>query len=305
MIDIIIPTRWDKYNLENLFDSLSKQTFGNFKVLLILDKEVNELELLQSYKEIIQKYSDINITLVNNYESDFVTNKWVSYNRNYWINMSKSEYIFLLDDDNVFDDDLLINLLEKYSYLSDNTKNEFIVSPIINYRKQDLIQSWWIIWINYFLWKVVLNSNYENDYSNVKMIWWNSLFWKSAIFKKNLFDELFWFVYEDLDFSWWIVDKGIDIIILNKVKIYHMERTKNVLEKSFIWDSKTAYQKARNRIILIKKHVKWKDLFIYFTFWLFIQTIWFIYLIVLHWKNKFSLIGSVIRGTYDWLIIKV
>lgn len=305
MIDIIVPSRWDKSNLENLFDSLWKQTFGNFKVFLVLDKEINELVVLQSYKEIIQKFSDLNITIVNNYESDFVPNKWVSYNRNYWINMSNSEYIFLLDDDNVFDDDLLINLLEKYSYLSENTKKEFIVSPIINYRKQDLIQSWWILWINYFLWKVVLNSDYENDYSNVKIIWWNSLFWKSEIFKKNLFDELFWFVYEDLDFSWWIIDKGIDIIILNKVKIYHMERTKNVLENSFIWDSKTAYQKARNRIILIKKHVKWKDLFIYFTFWLFIQTIWFIYLIVLHWKNKFSLIGSVFRWTYDWLIIKV
>jgi GT2 family glycosyltransferase len=54
------------------------------------------------------------------------------------------------------------------------------------------------------------------------------------IFKQNPFDEKFKFIYEDIDWSKRLTNKKIPIIIANNLKIYHMEREKNILEKIFI-----------------------------------------------------------------------
>lgn len=91
MISIIIPTYNRPELLHSLLESIRKQTYSSYEVIVVDDnspkKEENE--------SVCKKY-------------DFVTyhcnktNKWAPYCRNFWIKKAKYKYICLSDDDDTW-----------------------------------------------------------------------------------------------------------------------------------------------------------------------------------------------------------
>jgi hypothetical protein len=62
------------------------------------------------------------------------------------------------------------------------------------------------------------------------------------------------FVYEDIDCLYRMTKNNIPLIVSKKVQILHMERDKTKLEKSFLATPQSSYQKAKNRILFVKKN---------------------------------------------------
>ncbi|MBS8121624.1 glycosyltransferase family 2 protein [Candidatus Vampirococcus lugosii] len=308
---VVIPSRGNISKLQDIIESISKQDILAQKVYIIIDKFLSKDEFNVS-KYFLSKNIDNNIfgriELVSNINYNFCPNNGVSYVRNFGIGLVKTEYLYIIDDDNVFEKDFFKKTLSEYKYLNNKTeinKTKFeknILCPTVMYRKTGIIQSQGIKSLNPFFGKVVLNYNKNKKFKKVKMIGGNSIFAKTEIFKKHPFDEYFNFVYEDLNFTWTLSNAGYKIYVSNELKIYHMERPKNKAEKSFIGEPNMAYQKSRNRIMLIKQNANFISKIIFYIFGLGIQTIWFLFLILFFVKEKKRYtIKSVFKGLYDGL----
>lgn len=303
IFDVIIPTRWDLNVLQNIVESIGKQQLLPNKIHILVDKvlQKDEYNFMQyKFLKILGEDNVEKLNIISNINSDFIPLKWVAYVRNYWIKISNSEYLYLLDDDNVFDKKFFQNTLNIRKELFSLLWKDVILSPTIIYRKTNTIQSRGMINFNFFASKVVLNHKLDWAYSYVKMIWWNSLFAPKSVFEKILFDEKFEFVYEDLDFSYRATSFGIPIIVSHILNINHMERNKTRIEKSFIWDYNSIYQKSRNRIYFTKKNATSVQKRLFFLVWLHMQNLWFVFLILLYWKSKLKLFKWLILWTLDW-----
>ncbi len=300
--EVVIPSRWNISTLKNICSCISEQSVLPDNVHVIIDKFISKDEF-DVLKYFLTK--DLNKDLFNfvcNLNYNFCPNVGVSYARNFGIKLVKSEYMYMIDDDNVFNSNFFQDTLTQYQKIFWQLWNDIFLSPSILYRKTWRVQSQWIKYFNPFLSKVKLKKIKNKDYVKVKMIWWNSLFGKTENFKKIMFDEYFKFVYEDLDFTWKASNKWIKIIVSNCLFINHMEREKSITERSFVWDPDVAYQKARNRIMLIRNNAWFFTRKVFFVSGLWIQTFWFIFLVIFFGKwSKKSILKSIIKWTYDWI----
>lgn len=300
---VVIPSRWNISNLNWILKSINSQTYKPQKVYIILDKHFSkdDFDVLTYFilKNIDEDFKN-NINLISNINSEFQPQKWVSYARNFWISLVSTKYLYILDDDNVFDNNFFEKSFENRLDIKETFTKDFLISPTIMYRKSWKVQSQWMKAFNFWLSKVVLNKIERRSYSSVRMIGWNSLFWPTFIFQRVRFDERFEFVYEDLDFSYRVA-KDYAIMVVKDLHINHMEREKNKLEKIFIWDEKWAYQKSRNRIWFARKNWTLKDKIKFFWLGLWIQTVWFLLQITLYSEDKNWLYKAVVKWTWDWI----
>ena len=302
--DIIIPSRWSIWKLKNIIESISIQNQLPEKVHIIIDKFIwkDEYNVMMYFllKNIDEEKKQL-FNIVSNINSQLNPWQWVSYIRNFWIQISKSDYIYIIDDDNIFENDFLKNTINSYKKFEEKFWEEIFLSPSIIYRKTDKIQSLGFKKISSLTGKLK-SCKWRWAYNIAKIIWGNSIFWKKSDFKQIKFDEYFEFVYEDIDFSWRASNKWYKIIVDRNLKINHMEWNKTKTEVSFIWNPKTAYQKARNRIILFKNNWNFFQKVIFLTIWVSIQTVWFFLLILIYWKEeKIRTIKAILAWTYDWL----
>ena len=245
-------------------------------------KLINLIEELktQSINPIIRVYSDSFFDYPG-IEIFYTEWKNISQKRNLAIQMAKdNDLLFLLDDDNKLADSFFLEKLEN-TYLQ--IYNKFwcsIVSPLVNRRQTDKIQSWGVHFL-YLFGKVIVNREILWEYWPVKWIWGNSLFWYARCFKKSNFDEKIWYIREDLDYSYSLREKKVYVFVVNQ-KIYHLERDKSRLEQSFlVWDG--FERKIRNRDIFVKKHGNLFQKLVYWLFWRWISLFYWKYL-----KIKFS-----------------
>ncbi len=300
---VVIPSRWNIWKLQWIIDSIVVQTKLPKTTYIVLDKffSKDEFDVLKYFltKNIPENFHS-HFEFVSNLNYNFLPDSGVSYVRNFWINLVSSEYLYIIDDDNIFENNFFENSLDEYILYLNNLWKSFF-APTVIYRKTWNIQSQWFSWINTFTGKLIPKKIKDKDYQIVKMIWWNSILWKKEYFRDIMFDEYFSFVYEDLDFSWSATNKWYKIIVSNNTTINHMEKTKSRTETSFIWNPEMAYQKSRNRIMLLRKHWGLISNIIFKIFGIWIQTIWFIFLILFFSKNnKYSTIKSVFKWTIDW-----
>jgi glycosyltransferase involved in cell wall biosynthesis len=98
MVDIVVPV----YNtpiedLQRCFDSISKQTYKDYKVYIIDDGS----------KEEVKKFIDIYCKDKQNFKVKHIVNGGVSNARNIGINLSKDEYITFVDSDDTIERNFL------------------------------------------------------------------------------------------------------------------------------------------------------------------------------------------------------
>ncbi|UFX83019.1 glycosyltransferase family 2 protein [Candidatus Absconditicoccus praedator] len=300
--EVVIPSRGSIGTLQKIVESIVNSNVLPSKVHIIIDKFIGKDEydiiLYFIFKKIEEEKKQI-FNIITNLNSNLCPGVGVSYIRNFGINLCKSEYMYIIDDDNIFGENFFKETIESYSKYQNNFEKEIFLSPTIMYRQTNKIQSQGFKKISPFLAKVVPTKS-TGDYSTPKLIGGNSIFGKTNNFKKIMFDEYFEFIYEDLDFSWRATNLGYKIVVDNNLKTNHMEKEKSATEKSFIGTPKTAYQKSRNRIILIKNNAKWWEKYIFYISGLWIQTGWFIFLVLFLGKHsKFETFKSILKGTYE------
>lgn len=87
LISIIIPTYNGEKHISKCIDSILKQTYSNFELIVVNDGSTDETE------RVIRQIEDSRIKLYS------IANHGVSYARNYGIDKAKGKFILFVDDD--------------------------------------------------------------------------------------------------------------------------------------------------------------------------------------------------------------
>jgi len=291
-LTIIIPSRPNIQNIKWILHSLDIQTFQDFKIILLIDTNLTKEEFKKVQKEShkwLQNISD-KINFVSNVNTNFVPQSWVSYVRNYGIKLADTKFINLFDDDELFDSDYLqktFDLRNKIKIVSLKERcggDNFILVPTLMFRKTGQIQSQWFDYYNFWTSRphaLIFKKNQK--LAQIQMYSGNSLFGPTNIFQEVLFDERLDFVYEDLEFTYRIYKSWYPIFVSNDLLLYHMERTKNILEHAWVWNIFSAYRKAKHRIIFVRKNWTLVQKIKFYLFGFRWQPLWLILKICRHW----------------------
>ncbi|HBA37311.1 MAG TPA: hypothetical protein DCY94_01180, partial [Firmicutes bacterium] len=95
LISIIIPTYNGEKHISKCIDSILKQTYSNFELIVVNDGSSDETE------GVIRQIEDSRIRLYT------TENHGVSYARNYGIDKAKGRFILFVDDDDYIDPNTL------------------------------------------------------------------------------------------------------------------------------------------------------------------------------------------------------
>lgn len=117
LISIIIPIYNAEKYLHRTIESVLKQTYGNYELILINDGSTDDSE------KICYEYAknSLNISVIN------IPNSGVSNARNKGLKVAKGEYIMFLDSDDWIDSDCLQNLVKELK----QKKYDVIMFPYI------------------------------------------------------------------------------------------------------------------------------------------------------------------------------
>ena len=257
-LTVAFPTRPNIQNIKWLLWSLDKQTFQDFKVIVLIDSKLTKKDFDDLKKEALYWLKNIKnkVNFISNVNSDFVPQKWVSYVRNYWIKLADTEFLNLFDDDEILKPDYLEKSFEIYEKILKEKKKlkEFILVPKLMFRQTWQIQNEWFDYYNFWISRPHSFHFKDEKFAKIQMFSGNSLFGPTKIFQEILFDEKFDFIYEDLEFTYRIHKAWYPIFITSELEIYHMERDKTPLEHARVWSEFAAYRKARHRMRFIKKN---------------------------------------------------
>ena len=257
-LTVIFPTRPNIQNIKWLLWSLDKQTFQDFKVIVLIDSKLTQKEFDDLKKESVNWFKRVKdkVKFISNVNSDFVPQKWVSYVRNYGIKLADTEFLNLFDDDEILKPDYLEKSFEIYENIlkEKNDLKEFILVPKLMFRQTWQIQNEWFDYYNFWTSRPHSFHFKWEKLAKIQMFSGNSLLGPTKIFQEILFDEKFDFVYEDLEFTYRIHKAWYPIFISSELEIYHMERDKTPLEHARVWSEFAAYRKARHRMRFIRKN---------------------------------------------------
>ena len=287
--------------MQNMITCLQAQTFNDFEVIFIVDKNLTELGEFVS--------EDTRIRFITNLNSSFRSKRDkndpkiggnASQLRNYGIKAAKWEFILLLDDDNLFENDYL----EKYFQFRDIHRKriwrDFVLCPTLMYRKTGQVQNYGFSHFNYWMSRPEAAKMWNKERITVQMFSWNSLLAPAYIFKDHLFDERLDFVAEDLDFTRWLTSAWYPIIVLRDLHNYHMESDKDKLQQARVGNEYAAYRKAKHRRIFVKKYASWTDKikFALLGIWWQSGRLWLKVLLFGKWKPRRKIMRAIVRGTF-------
>ena len=104
MISIIIPVYNSAKYLGALLDSIKKQSYNFYEIIVVDDGSENHLEV----EDVIKKYEDLKIKSLR-----LPTNKGACYARNSGATVATGEFLFFCDSDVILDPSILSNMVQK------------------------------------------------------------------------------------------------------------------------------------------------------------------------------------------------
>lgn len=306
-ISVIIPSRWMIEVFGNILHCLEKQTFKDFEVILVLDKKFENKSDFDIWENAVkEEYKRLNLNIICNinHKSDWKENN-ASFLRNIWIKESKWELINIFDDDIVFDENYLLNSLRYLWKFENKYGRKFVICPTMMYRDTNLVQSQWFSSFDFWQCRPIACELGYLEYDKIEMFSGNSIFGCAEIFRETLFDEVFDFVNEDLDFTYRISMKH-DIFVLRDLIVHHMERDKTILENLRIWSAYQAYKRAKHRILFVRKNWTFWQKLIAYSVWLTWNNLWMIRRIWKYGKSpeKFNILRAYLKWIWDWVWFK-
>lgn len=306
--DLLIPTGGNLERIGQLLHGVAVQTVVPEHIVVVLDKprEQEEIEhFLYSLHKILWDKAG-RLLLVHHRMSDFEPEQWIGYVRKYLLSQAISSFVYMIDDDNLFEEDFFECTLRVYQQIVGEVGKECILSPTILRRKTGKIQSQWIEgFASYLFPKYRFAHLGERPWGIVQMIGGNSLFGARTAFQKYRFDERFWWSYEDVDYTWGLTQQGVPIVVSGELGICHMEKERSPLGTMQMETPLTAYARARNRVGFVKKHATRGQRLQYVCCGLRVQTVSFFIAAKRRWGAQRWVFWRMIwKGTLDGLAWK-
>jgi glycosyltransferase involved in cell wall biosynthesis len=212
IISVIIPTYNRSHYLKKI---ISKLNLRNFKIEVIICDSYSTDDTRNVAYELKKKYTYLNIKYYN------VSKNNNSLKRNAGIKNSRGSYIVLIDDDCIPEK----NFLENYLYLLKNNKNKEILCGSVKYTNISLKKNF----IKYRQSRhfVIENKRTVDNQKKLmpkQVVTMNMAFKKDLILKNRIFfnDKFNAYGFEDFEFAYRIVKKGIKIIASSPV-VYHLD----------------------------------------------------------------------------------
>ena len=179
-VSVIVPVYNTEKYLKNCIDSLLKQNFEDYEIIVINDLSPGNAE------EIIKSYNDKKIVYIKN-----KTNKGIGYNRNLRIKKAKGEYVCFIDSDDYVREDFISKM---YNYSKENNL-DLCVCDYVNVDEEGNK-------LKEFNLSDFCITNYEENNKilcEINLAPWNKLYKKDMLVKNKIeFSETL--KYEDLSF---------------------------------------------------------------------------------------------------------
>lgn len=179
-VSVIVPVYNTEKYLKNCIDSLLKQNFEDYEIIVINDLSPDNAE------EIIKSYNDKKIVYIKN-----KTNKGIGYNRNLGIKKAKGEYVCFIDSDDYVKEDFISKM---YNYSKENNL-DLCVCDYVNVDEEGNK-------LKEFNLSDFCITNYEENNKilcEINLAPWNKLYKKDMLVKNKIeFSETL--KYEDLSF---------------------------------------------------------------------------------------------------------
>lgn len=179
-VSVIVPVYNTEKYLKNCIDSLLKQNFEDYEIIVINDLSPGNAE------EIIKSYNDKKILYIKN-----KTNKGIGYNRNLGIKKAKGEYVCFIDSDDYVKEDFISKM---YNYSKENNL-DLCVCDYVNVDEEGNK-------LKEFNLSDFCITNYEENNKilcEINLAPWNKLYKKDMLVKNKIeFSETL--KYEDLSF---------------------------------------------------------------------------------------------------------
>lgn len=179
-VSVIVPVYNTEKYLKNCIDSLLKQNFEDYEIIVINDLSPGNAE------EIIRSYNDKKIVYIKN-----KTNKGIGYNRNLGIKKAKGEYVCFIDSDDYVKEDFISKM---YNYSKENNL-DLCVCDYVNVDEEGNK-------LKEFNLSDFCITNYEENNKilcEINLAPWNKLYKKDMLVKNKIeFSETL--KYEDLSF---------------------------------------------------------------------------------------------------------
>jgi len=223
LVSIIIPYYKKKKFISKTLNSISKQTYKNYEILIIYDDE--EKTDLIYLKKITQ----------NNSKIKFIINKknyGAGYSRNYGIKKSKGKFIVFIDADDFWHKD---KLYKQINFMKKNKINFCHTSYYIVNNKQKIISL-----------RIARNFLKINDLLSSCDIGLSTVMINKKILLNNLFPK----IKTKEDFVLWLklLKKGHNLIGIDEPLTY-WRRVKNSLSSNNV-------QKIKDGFIVYRKYMK-------------------------------------------------
>ncbi|MBI2029099.1 glycosyltransferase family 2 protein [Candidatus Gottesmanbacteria bacterium] len=241
VVSIIILT-CNSYILANqCIDLVKKLTSKNYHKNIIVVDNGSKGDIV---KKLAQEYPEIMIV-------DNKVNYGFSKGINYGIKLAldlKSNYIFLLNDDTIFDSFLMDRLIEK----AENNKY-LICGPQVLTKEGFVWSNGGMIDKKRFSGSLVdygEKPSSDNKEKTVNFISGTAMLVKTSVFNKiGFLDEDYFLYYDDADFCFRAQKAGIQSIIIPSIKLIHLE-TVTIGKNS----PSHYYHAAKSRLIFLFKH---------------------------------------------------
>ena len=258
-LSIVIPTKNRHKELLRLLESLEKQSYKDFEIIVI-DQSTKDITLNENK---IRYYHMPNI-------------KSLSDAKNYSIKYCRYNFIGFFDDDIVLDKDFLLNII-----ISIKKLNPIAISGIDNLAREDSKLYYYFKCI-FMLGdlrdkRLIFKDNNLNNIIETNKLSGGYTFYNKKIFKKiNFRKKGIFHLNEDVDFSYLIRKKFNEKLYINKkATVTHF--TKNIKTKD-IKDFKIIIQKTRNNaftsLLIYELHL---NKYLYF-----LPMIWFLFGLFIH-----------------------
>jgi len=242
-VSVVIPTRNRTDKLARCLESVSKSDYGNLEVIVVDDASEKPVGAMLSGRF-------PNVRFIRNEERSLL-----SCSRNSGAAESGGDYVLFLDDDNVIAPDMIRLLAETL----DESERNAVSSPLIFYLSRPTT-----VWTSY-----ITTSKFPGFYKLHTDIPPGEAstfsFHNSFMVKKKVFDSLngfdcanFPIRFGEVDFAHRLNAEGYLAIVNPRAKDWH-----DLGWTTVHIDSVRAYYTERNRIIVIKRYFKKRDLSFY------------------------------------------
>ena len=214
LISIILPIYNSEKTLNRAIDSILKQDYQNYELILVNDGSTDKSgRICSEYKN---KYS-----IVKYFE---IKNEGVSNARNVGLKHSKGEYIMFIDSDDEYCEDTLSQV---YQYIQDN-KTDWIIFGYdrIHVNNKIKVMNTNITYLEYGKQKNIFIEKMQQNYLFNQI--WNKVYKSKIIKEKQILFEREVSSGEDYRFNLKYIDAIDNAIYLNKV-LYKYYSTENGL----------------------------------------------------------------------------